>query len=218
MSFVFNTSANFDWSGATTVRCMLERSTSSYTPNRDHDFVSDVTGAGFTEISVASYARQTVTSRTETVDDTNDRIGWGMATASFGSLESGQSVKGLMFYEQIGGDDSTPGDDRLILRLDGKFDVVLAADASSSATTLWVEPLLNALPNGTSLDFGGGATCSLSSAATQGARSLSVTALGAAGTAGDTSEADTGLYPQALDNGLFTVSFGTSSLVFQVPR
>lgn len=106
---------DFD-SGSTVVRCMLERSTSTYSPNKDHEFVGDL--SSFVECSVASYARQTVGSKAVNKDDTNDRAELDFADVSFGALESGQTVDALVFYVQTGGDDSTPNNDHLICYID----------------------------------------------------------------------------------------------------
>src|SRR5690606_20072773 len=132
------------------------------------------------EISVASYARQTLASKAVNRDTANDRIELDAANLDFGSLESGQTVKAIILYVQVGGDDTTPADDILMAYIDGNITVTLAADADSAATTLWVDQLAAALANGLALDFGGGKTCTLSSGASLGTRELSCSALGAA--------------------------------------
>lgn len=106
---------DLDAAGAV-VRCLLERDTSTYAPNKDHDFVGDLTG--LVEISVASYGRQTVANKAVNIDDALDRVEFDFDNIAFGSLESGQTVEALIFYEQIGGDDTTPADDPLICRID----------------------------------------------------------------------------------------------------
>lgn len=98
------------------VRCLLERSTSTYTPNKDHDYVGDLTG--LVECSVASYSRQTVASKAVNIDDANDRVELDFADIAFGNLETGQTVDALIFYVQTGGDDTTPNDDILIAYID----------------------------------------------------------------------------------------------------
>jgi len=67
---------------------------------------------------VASYARQTVTTKAVNIDDANDRVELDFDDVSFGSLESGQTVLALIFYQQTGGNDSSPNDDVLIARID----------------------------------------------------------------------------------------------------
>lgn len=78
--------ASFDWDdGAQTFRVLLV--TSSYTPNVDHDFVSDVVA---NEATGTGYVRKDVTGRSVTIDDTNDRadhdannITWTALTSAF---------------------------------------------------------------------------------------------------------------------------------------
>ena len=199
-----------------TFRALLERSTSTYSPNIDHDFLDDFAGGGGVEISVASYARQTLGSKAINPDTANDRTELTCGTLAFGNLESGQTVKALIIYRQVGGDDTTPANDELMLYYDGKIDVYLAADAAGSATTLWVDPLTAALANGTALDFGGGGTCTLSSGAAKGARQLSVSALGASRSAGAVSSGVSisgNILPFALGGGAFNVTIDTEGLV-----
>lgn len=109
--------ADLDAAG-TVIRCLLERSTSTYSPNKDHDFLDSFTTGGGVEISVASYARQTVANKAVNIDDANDRVEWDFDDIAFGSLESGQTADALIFYVQIGGDDSTPANDPLIAYID----------------------------------------------------------------------------------------------------
>jgi hypothetical protein len=190
-----------------TIRALLERSTSTYVPNIDHDFLDDFTTGGGVEISVASYARQSLANKARAYDSTKNQMEYDADDLAFGNLESGQTVKALLLYRRVGADDTTPEDDDLILYDDGKIDVILAADAANGATSIWVQPLEANLPNGTALDFGGGATCTLTAAKSRGDRNLAVTALAAARTAGNrsTSVATDSILPAVLQNGPFTV-------------
>jgi len=185
-----------------TIRVLLERSTSTYSPDRDHDYVDDLTN--LVEITVASYARKTIGGAAANLDDTKDQVEFDGNDVEFGNLEAGQTVLAAIAYKQVGGDDSTPEDDVLLWYDDGKIDVVLAADASLNDTLIWVEPIEADIPNGTALDFGGGATCTTDAPASRGDRSLSVTAIAAGATAGDTSESATdSILPAVLQNGPF---------------
>ena len=112
---IANGGLDFDAAG-TVVRSLLERSTSTYSPNKDHDFVGDL--ASLVEITVASYARQTVASKAVNIDDANDRVELDFNDLAFGNLETGQTVLSLIFYRQTGGSDATPNDDDLIARID----------------------------------------------------------------------------------------------------
>lgn len=202
-----------DWE-SDVIRVLLERDTSSYAPDVDHDFLDDFTTGGGVEIDVASYARKTLGSGAVNRDLANDRIEFDAANIAFGTLETGQTVKGMIFYQQVGGSDATPADDPLICRIDGFITVVLAADAASSATTIWVEPLDEDLASGVAVDFGGSATATLSSSASAGDRSLAISALGAAASAGATSTADADtLLPAALGGGAFNVNFDSEGLI-----
>jgi hypothetical protein len=204
-----------DWDGAQVVKALLERSTSTYVPSRNHNFLDAFTGGGGVELSVASYARQVVGTRGVTKNDGSKRIELTAANLSFGNLEAGQTVKGLLLYVQTGGNDASPADDELLAYFDGKIEVVLAANAAGGATTIYVDPLPAALASGTALDFGGGATCSLSAGAAVGARSLSVSAFGAAATAAATAAnvAISGnILPFALGGGAFTVTIDAAGL------
>ena len=122
-----------DWTTAV-IRCLLERSTSTYTPNADHNFVSELTG--LVEISVASYARQTAASPTAVEDDANDWCKMDANDIAFGNLEAGQTVKALIFYIQIGGSDATPADDILLCRYDVDSGGALPANLGGGAFTV----------------------------------------------------------------------------------
>ncbi len=199
-----------------TFRCLLERSTSSYSPNIDHPFLDSFTGGGGVEISVASYARVSLGSKSITQDDPNDRTELSCGTLAFGNLESGQTVKALIGYRQTGGNDSSPSDDEMVFYYDGKIDIYLAANAALHATTLYVDPLLAAVPSGSALNFGSGKTCTTTAPASKGARSLSVDDLAAAATAGDltTGISITGnILPFALGGGAFNITIDAEGLI-----
>lgn len=72
--------------------------------------------------------------------------------------------------------------------VDGKQQVVMAADAATSATTLAVEPLIGAIASGVAMVFSNGVTATTSAPAVAGARTITVTALGAGITAGHTAD------------------------------
>jgi len=75
--------------------------------------------------------------------------------------------------------------------LDGKQQVVVAADAASSATTIWVEQLAGPIANGTAIVFSNGITATLTAGAVAGARSLTVSAISGAIAAGHTADVTT---------------------------
>jgi hypothetical protein len=90
------------------------------------------------------------------------------------------TVEAIAIYKDTGAE----GTSRMIYLSIGKILVKVASDAASSATTLWVEPLEAGIPNGSAIVFSNGVTATLSGAASEGARSLSVSALPGAIAAG----------------------------------
>jgi hypothetical protein len=105
--------AKNDWTGSAVIRAMM--STSTYTPNVDHDFVSDVTN----ELTNTNYVRRTISNKTLTIDDTNnlEKID-ADDPATITALAAGGTPKWLILYVQTGGDDTTPSDDILLFALD----------------------------------------------------------------------------------------------------
>ena len=134
-----NGGIDFD-SGSVVVRCMLERSTSTYSPNKDHEFVDDL--ASFVECSVSSYARVTVTTKAVNLDTSNDRVELDFDNVSFGTLESGQTVKGVVFYVQTGGNDSSPEDDSLIAYFDTATGLPATLGGGAFSVTINAEGLI----------------------------------------------------------------------------
>ena len=101
---LLKTTKTFD---AGTYKALLVRSTSTYTPNKDDDTISGLTG--LVEISVASYARQTITTPTIAEVDASDLVKVDCDDVAFGSLESGQTVKAIIVYRFVTNDtDSIP--------------------------------------------------------------------------------------------------------------
>ena len=123
---------NINWTSAV-IRVLLERSTSTYTPNKDHDFLDSFTTGGGVEISVASYSRLTIASPAVNIDDVNDRIEHDHNDLAFGNLESGQTADALIYYVQVGGDDTTPANDILICYVDTDSGGVLPAALGGGA-------------------------------------------------------------------------------------
>lgn len=87
---------NFD---ATVLKCLLLKS-SAPAFNADHNFVADVVAAS-AEISVAGYARQTLSTKTFTQDDANDRAELKNNELSFAALASGQTVGAAVVYREV---------------------------------------------------------------------------------------------------------------------
>jgi hypothetical protein len=78
-----------------------------------------------------------------------------------------------------------------IVYIDGTQLIVAAAAASSSATSLAVEPLAGAMANGTSFVMSNGVTVTLTASANAGDRTLTVSALSGSVAAGTTADAPT---------------------------
>lgn len=118
-----------EWQNVSTVvKVLLLRDTGAYTFNPDHDVVNDIlVGGGGVEISVASYSRQTVTSKTKSLSDVTDQLAYLHDNVAFGVLESGQTVEAVVWYEEVTDDtDSIP-----LLYYDGKIDIVAAAPVTT---------------------------------------------------------------------------------------
>lgn len=103
-----------------TVRVALISDDTAYTFDPATDtFVNDVLDSGNTaeEFNGTGYSRQTLTNVTVTQDDVDDE---GVADAddvTFPSLD-GDTIQAILIYQQVGGDDTTPGDDRILTVLD----------------------------------------------------------------------------------------------------
>lgn len=75
--------------------------------NADDNFVADVLD-GF-EVTVGGYAREASSTPTRTVNDTSNRIEYGAADISFGSLAAGENVTAAVLYLHVTNDaDSVP--------------------------------------------------------------------------------------------------------------
>jgi hypothetical protein len=97
---------------------------------------------------------------------------------------------------------------------DGRCQVIVAADASSSATTLAVEPIEGTIASGASWVMSNGITVTTTAQASAGARTLSVSAISGAIGAGHTGDAPTlnnGLPLTASGNGV-TITFDANGI------
>lgn len=135
-----NGSVDFD-DAATVVRFLAERDTSSYTPNKDHDFVSDLTG--LVEITASGYARVNVGSKAVNIDDANDRVELDFGDFTFGaSVAAGQTAQALIAYVQTGGDDASPTNDPLIAYIDTATGLPAATGGGAFNVTVDTEGFL----------------------------------------------------------------------------
>lgn len=110
-----------------TIRVLLLDNSQSYTFDPDaHEFVSDITGAG-SEMSGTGYSRQSLSGKTVSEDTSGDRGVFTADDVTWSGLDAG-SIQTIVVYQQVGGDDSTPSDDRVL--------VVLDDDSAGSLTDL----------------------------------------------------------------------------------
>ena len=96
-----------------TLKCGLLDTTAGYTfdPALD-EFVADLpTGA---EPSDSSYSRQTLANIAITQDDTDNEGVLDADDVTFPSLSTSNDIEAVFVYRQVGGDDTTPGDDELL--------------------------------------------------------------------------------------------------------
>lgn len=103
-----------------TLRVALVSDNTSYTFDPDsHDFVSDVLDGGTTaeEFAGTGYNRQTLSNVSVTIDDTDDEGVFDADDTTFTSLD-GDAIQAIIVYQQVGGDDTTPGDDPILVVLD----------------------------------------------------------------------------------------------------
>jgi hypothetical protein len=111
-----------------TIRVALLSDDTAYSFSADnHTFVNDIIDGGTTatEFSGTGYSRQTLTNVSVTQDDTDDE---GVADAddvTFANLNN-DTIQGIVIYKQVGGDDSTPGDDPVIAVYDNDSGTTLA--------------------------------------------------------------------------------------------
>jgi hypothetical protein len=138
----------FDLANDTIKVGLLDTST-AYTFDPDADeFVSNLpTGA---EPGDASYSRQTLSSKTVSEDTADDEGVWDAADVTFGSLTTTNDIQTIFVYKQVGTDDSTPGDDPLIVIWDddsgdggGIADLPISTNGSDLTITFDAEGILN---------------------------------------------------------------------------
>lgn len=121
---------------STVFRALLERSTSSWTPDKDQDYLDDLTG--LVEITSSGYSRFTMTGFSFTPQDGSDLALLTFDTLNFGSsiTGGGQIVKSVVVYAQVGGDDTTPEDDIFFGRYDTFTNPSLPRELGNGAFTV----------------------------------------------------------------------------------
>jgi hypothetical protein len=81
---------------------------------------------------------------------------------------SGASVEGIAIFQDTG----TPSTSRMVCLITGKF--IVTCNTTTTGTTIPVEPLPYAIPNGTTLVFSNGVSATLSALANAGDRAITV--------------------------------------------
>jgi len=107
--------AEFDFLNDTLKVALISDNTAYTFDPATHSFVGDVLDGGTTaqEFQGSGYARQGLSNVTVTQDDVDNE---GVADANdvtFSGLD-GDTIQGDLIYKQVGGDDTTPGDDPII--------------------------------------------------------------------------------------------------------
>lgn len=99
--------------GGSTLKVGLLDTSTAYTfdPATD-EFVSDLPTTA--EPSDSSYARQSLSGVSIIQDDTDNEGVLDADDVVFSSLSTANDIQAIFIYEQVGGDDTTPGDDILI--------------------------------------------------------------------------------------------------------
>lgn len=106
-----------------TVKVALVNDSTAYSFNPDSDtFVNDVLDGGttaqeFGNGSGTGYSRQTLSNVAVTQDNTDDEGVIDADDVTFNSLD-GATIQAIIIYKQVGGDDTTPGDDPILNVLD----------------------------------------------------------------------------------------------------
>jgi hypothetical protein len=116
---------------ADTVRIALLKAATEYDADpAAHAFVDDVLDGGPTgeELTDTNYSRQTLTGTTIDQDDPDDEAEWQADDVRFADLGGSETVEAILLYKQVGGDDSTPGDDPIIRIIDDEDVTDLEAD------------------------------------------------------------------------------------------
>lgn len=132
-------------SGGDVIRVLLLDDSTAYTFDPDtHDFVDDVLAAG-TEMSGTGYTRKTVAGQTTSTDDTDDEGVFDGDDVTWTDIDAG-NIQTVVVYQQIGGDDTTPADDRIITVLDDATVADLPLPTNGSDVTInWnAEGIINA--------------------------------------------------------------------------
>jgi len=136
-----------------------------------------------------------------------------VSAASLTGITLNDTVHAMVLVKNVS---NTEASSHLVHFCDGRTMVRVVADAASSATTIFVEPLEGAIPSGTVIYMTNGVTVTTSSSAAAGARSIAVSALSgsiAAGHHGDAQTTSSGL-PLSVTSGTFNHTIDATNGIF----
>lgn len=116
---------NIDFDADVLRVALFDNSTAYTFDSAAHEFVSDVLDGGTTaqELSgTAGYTgstdRQTLTGVTIAEDNADSEGVFDADDVTWSGVESTEDIQGWLVYKQVGGDDTTPSDDPIILVVD----------------------------------------------------------------------------------------------------
>jgi hypothetical protein len=103
---------------ADTVRVLLLNDSQAYSFDPDRDAtVQDVLNNA-TEFGDTNYTRQTLANQSTSQDDTDDEGVFDADDVTWANLGGSETIQAAVIYRQVGGDDTTPGDDEVIAVFD----------------------------------------------------------------------------------------------------
>lgn len=79
--------------------------TASYTPDKDHEFVDDVSA---NELSGTGYSRATIANPDRSVNTTDDVIVYDCDDVEFGTIDTGETARYMILYMEVNDDSDSP--------------------------------------------------------------------------------------------------------------
>lgn len=205
-----NTAANGTWkvAGQTTNTFQLTTVKDSLNSTGNSAYTSGGTAVNLTSAANLGQLNSGAVASAQTLTSTTDTNGvLNAANPTFTSVSG--TVGAVLIYKDTGSAGTSPP----LVWVDGLMQVIVSADAASSATTIWVEALAGAIPNGTAVIFSNGITATLTTGAAAGDRKLIVSAISGAIAAGHTADVQTtnsGL-PFTASGGSYTIQWDTGA-------
>jgi len=125
-----------------TIRVLLLDDSSSYSFDLDaHEFVDDLDGSSdgddpTNEFSGTNYSRQDIANQSTLQDNTDDEGVFDGDDVTWSGIDGSNAIQTVVVYRQVGGDDTTPGDDDVIAVLDDANSSDLPLSVNGSDVTL----------------------------------------------------------------------------------